>query len=76
MVPSSAQDTERDEAYLSDTGKVVALATKERDNYIKSRRGRHRKVDLQKIAELDSSVLNSYKVNEIRQIIDQNESVC
>ena len=46
MMPSSAQETERDEAYLSDTGKIVALATKERDDYIKGRRGRHRKVDL------------------------------
>ena len=45
-MPSSAQETERDEAYLSDTGKIVALATKERDDYIKGRRGRHRKVDL------------------------------
>ncbi len=58
IIPSSAQDTERDEAYLSDTGKIVATATKERDDYIKSRRGRHRKVDLEKIALLDNEVLD------------------
>ena len=51
---ASAQDTEKDEAYLSDTGKIVAEATKERDEYVKSRRGRHRKMDLEKIASLDS----------------------
>ena len=57
IIPSSAQDTEKDEAYLSDTGKLVANATKERDEYVKSRRGRHRKKDLIKIAALDSIVI-------------------
>lgn len=39
---------------------MVACATKERDDYVKSRRGRHRKVDLETIAKLDSNVLNQY----------------
>ena len=58
--------------YLSDTGAEVAKATKDRDEFIRSKRGRHGKETTKIIKEFDQKLkhdLDNINSTNIKQMI-------